>query len=35
MKPFHVVKEYSTEKGVPVCPHENKFFRVMYKTKKA
>lgn len=26
----HVLKTYSTEKGVPVCLHENKFFRMMF-----
>lgn len=30
MQPLHVIKEYSTEKGVPICLHENKFFRMMF-----
>lgn len=30
MQPIHIIKEYSTEKGVPICLHENKFFRMMF-----
>lgn len=29
-QPLHTVKAYSTEKGVPICLHENKFFRMMF-----
>lgn len=26
----HVLTAYTTEKGVPICLHENKFFRMMF-----
>lgn len=26
----HIVKDYSTEKDVPICLHENRFFRMMF-----
>lgn len=29
-QPLHSIKTYATEKGVPICLHENKFFRMMF-----
>lgn len=29
-QPLHTLKDYSTEKGVPICLHENRFFRMMF-----
>jgi ADP-ribose pyrophosphatase len=26
----HIVKDYSTERGVPICLHENRFFKMMF-----
>lgn len=26
----HILKKYNTEKGVPICLHENKFFKMMF-----
>lgn len=26
----HIIKNYSTAKGVPICLHENKFFKMMF-----
>lgn len=28
--PLTIIKDYATEKGVPICLHENKFFRFMF-----
>lgn len=26
----HILKTYKTEKGIPICLHENKFFKMMF-----
>lgn len=26
----HTIKKYTTEKGIPICLHENKFFKMMF-----